>query len=479
LKQRCSNARSRPEREQQVDTSLFERRRGGRREKVWFVRLVVEKSNEIMTTSADTRGAAGDRPRVCVVMAGQLSTAPRMLKAADALNGAGYRVRVVSTRSGDWTMEADDDARKTRDWPWVVVDYGRRTARWANLRSGLRRRASRVLTRWIGPQRCSLRWAASAYARVHHELVEAALAEPADLYYGGQTGALAAVAVAARRGDTPYAIDLEDFHTAEQSDSPEARFDHALAERIERDILPGAAFLTAGSEAIAGAYTEKYGLAPIPINNTFPLPAVEPDLHPSAEDGLRLYWFSQTVGPGRGLEDAIRAMGLAGIPGTLHLRGSAMAGYVESLRELARESAAQLEIAPHPPAPPDAMIDLCRGYDVGLALEQTDVFNRSICLTNKAFTYMHAGLAVAFTDTPGQRPLALDMGSGALLYTAGDVARLAAGLKEWYEDKDQLKRAKVAAWEAARNRWHWEHAAERGALLAAVAGVIGEPCASC
>ena len=119
------------------------------------------------------------------------------------------------------------------------------------------------------------------------------------------------------------------------------------------------------------------------------------------------------------------------------------------------------------------MIESCRGYDVGLALEQAHVFNRAICLTNKAFTYMLAGLAVIFTDTPGQRPLALDLGNAALLYQPGDAETLAAGLKRWAESKELLGAAKMAAWESAKRRWHWQHAEERGALLQAVAGVVG------
>jgi hypothetical protein len=88
------------------------------------------------------------------------------------------------------------------------------------------------------------------------------------------------------------------------------------------------------------------------------------------------------------------------------------------------------------------------------------------------FTYMLAGLAVACTDTPGQRPLARDLGEGACFYTPGDIVTLAAGLKRWASDKVQLACAKTAAWKAAQRRWHWEHAQERGALLAAVAAAF-------
>ena len=87
---------------------------------------------------------------------------------------------------------------------------------------------------------------------------------------------------------------------------------------------------------------------------------------------------------------------------------------------------------------------------------------------------MLAGLAVVFTDTPGQRRLAIDLGEGAILYPPGDVAALAAGLTRWASDKDLLGRARAAAWQAARRRWHWEHREERGALLDARGGSAGQ-----
>jgi glycosyltransferase involved in cell wall biosynthesis len=151
------------------------------------------------------------------------------------------------------------------------------------------------------------------------------------------------------------------------------------------------------------------------------------------------------------------------------------------LRELAQAVAPRLSVHHHLPEPDLSPEELCRGYDVGLALEQAHVVNRDLCLCNKLFTYLLAGLALAATDTRGQRVLAEDLGEGAILYRPGDVQALAAGLRRWAEDAEALLRAKRACWEAACRRWHWEHPLERGALLGAVAGVFtgGRACAVC
>ncbi len=393
-----------------------------------------------------------------------------MLKAADAYSEAGYDVRVVSTRHLDWAWETDQQVYPRRSWRWKVVNYDRRSCPSVYWRSGLRNKAANLVAKTLGP-RCPLGISARAYARVHSELVKAAIAEPCDFYFGGTTGALAAVAEAARLAKVPFGLDLEDFHSAEQDESPHAHWAHHLAESVESAILPRAAFLTAGSAAIAAEYAKKYAVKPITIHNVFPLPNEAPKDFGRRGERLRMYWFSQTIGPNRGLEDAIQAVRAAGVSAELHVRGRTIPSYWNSLVELARKSE-HLRLVYLQPAEPDAMVELCRGYDIGLALEQGHILNRSLCLTNKPFTYMQAGLAIAMTDTEGQRALADDLKSGVIRFRPGDVRTLAHGLSRWARNDDSLIEAKRATWAAARRRWHWEHALERGALLAATERVF-------
>jgi glycosyltransferase involved in cell wall biosynthesis len=395
-----------------------------------------------------------------------------MVKAADALTEAGYHVRVVSTRYQDWAWEADQDLRQTRLWDWRVVNYDRHDAIRRYIQSGITFRAAKSAAKTLGPSRCPFNWTAAAYGRAHKHIFDAIAEEPSDFIYGGTCGALAATALAASRLRVPYALDLEDFHSAQHACHAEGQLFNRLADTIERAILPGAAFVTAGSAAIARAYRDKQGLNVIPLNNTFPLPQSEPDFRPSCGKGLSLYWFGQTIGAGRGLETVVDAMGRAKVAGELHLRGKAVPEYVRELQLLAAQTAPNLSILVHEPAPPDVMVDLCKAYDAGLATEPGCNTNNDLALSNKALTYVLAGVPVLITDTPGQHAFARDLGEGAIVFKPGDSDALAAGLKRWSEDKSVLARAKAAAWDAAKRRWHWEHQDERGALLRAVAGVF-------
>jgi len=392
-----------------------------------------------------------------------------MLKAADALHDAGYQVRVVSTRHVRWAWQTDVSMRDRRQWAWQVIDYDRASARRKQLSSGVRFRGAQAAALAAGPARVPLAIAIRGYSRMHDELVSAIASEPADFVYGGTTGALAAVASGAHRLGVRFGLDLEDFHSAEQTGDGSS-LAHALAERIESDVLPKAAFLTAGSPMIADAYSAKYNVRPAPIHNTF---SINFSAASNRRGPLRFYWFSQTLGPGRGLGDVIAAVGRCGITAELHLRARPIPAYAEALARLQTRLAPSLKIVFQHPESPDRMIELAQGYDLGVSTEDGAVLNHRLCLGNKIFTYLAAGTPVLLTATPAQARLAADLGAAATLYQPGDVDALATILQRWDGDPNLRCVAAHEARAAACRRWHWEHADDRGALLAAFGAALG------
>jgi glycosyltransferase involved in cell wall biosynthesis len=116
----------------------------------------------------------------------------------------------------------------------------------------------------------------------------------------------------------------------------------------------------------------------------------------------------------------------------------------------------QHRIVQHPPGPPDEMVRLAAEYDVGLALEQPVSRNRMICLTNKLFTYMLAGNAIAATLTPGQEPVLRAIGEAACSYRHGDIQSLAAALRIWHDDRAALEGSRGASWRWGADRYNWD-----------------------
>lgn len=405
-------------------------------------------------------------PRVTVVTAGHPSTCPRMVKAADAAVEAGYDVRFVSVDYIDWAAPLDADVVRRRQWRWTPVSLSRAQHPILSKSVSARQRMARAMSAVLEVDRTPAACVSRAYARTHPELLAAILSEPFDFVLGGTVGALGAVAEAARHAQQPFALDFEDFHPAESEDA-DAELTHALATRVVDDSIKGVSFTTAASAPMAAAYEQRFAIRPLVIHNV----VARPTSLPRREEpggALRLYWFSQVVGPKRGLEDIVRGVAAAGITAELHLRGVARPDYIAHLRDLARRERADLHIIVHSPAVPDELVELSTSFDVGLSPEQEGVLNRAVCLPNKPLTYLAAGLAVIATDTPGQRTMSDAAGDAIWWYRPGAIDQLATGLRRWHIDRVALARARRAAFEAALRRYHWEHPLERGALMAAM-----------
>ena len=399
-----------------------------------------------------------------------------MVKAADALAGAGYSVRVVSMSTFEWGAKADRDIveRRNNSWKWDAIDYRRDAEPFRYFHAASRQRAAMAIAGAMGARSTPFGVAARASERGYVELRDAAASEPAQFIYGGGR-ALSASSAAARKLGVKYALDLEDFHSGEVDLDNNAvgngELIHSLFSRIESTVLGDAAFLTAGSDAITQAYQGSYGVIPTTINNVFEVSAENPSVVDGADD-LRLYWVSQMITARRGIEDVIAAIGMADVTASLTLRGRPDSGYVASLRELCARVSPRLKLVIAEPVFPDDLVAQSRNYDVGLAVEQGYSRNNALALSNKAFVYLAAGLAVVFTDTPGQRELARTLGDAAAIYQPGDIEALALKLREWADDRAALKAAKRAARDAARERWHWPHAEESGKLIRLVASAL-------
>src|SRR2546429_488447 len=83
---------------------------------------------------------------------------------------------------------------------------------------------------------------------------------------------------------------------------------------------------------------------------------------------LPLYWYSQTVGLDRGIQDAIRAAGLLQGKIQLHVRGTIALSVRCELESVARESGVAGQIHFHPQVAPRDLLSRAAEHDVGLAL---------------------------------------------------------------------------------------------------------------
>jgi glycosyltransferase involved in cell wall biosynthesis len=152
----------------------------------------------------------------------------------------------------------------------------------------------------------------------------------------------------------------------------------------------------------------------------------------------------------------VEAMGLIGEGVELNLRGRLTESYRSAINALARRHGVATQVVFHPAVDHDDLVRTMEQFDVGLALErpERDIYAQTV--TNKMFSYLLAGLAVAATDTPGQREVLEQIPSVGFLYPAGHPQALANGLRRWLSDHHVLRAAQQAAWDAARQRFCWD-----------------------
>lgn len=393
--------------------------------------------------------------KICLLTATQPSVNPRIVKEADALAEAGHQVHVLCGHTVPWADESDATLLRTRNWTCSYVGGKPRSAQhwWSRVRHGSIRRFPQV---W----KLNRKLARCALARITPELQAAALQSDADLYIAHYVGALVAAGVAAKRRSALVAFDAEDFESGYYEYSSGPRPIDRLAEEVELEYLPGCCYVTAASFGIAEGYASKYCIAvPETILNVFPLAERPRQFRETARSGpLKLYWFSQTIGHDRGLEDVIRAMAmLRNCDIELCLRGRCASGYHDHLAHLATDCGLSLsKITFSSPAPAEEMIRLSAEYDVGLALETSASLNRELCVTNKIFSYLLAGNAIAATSTTGQKAVVKELGPAGFLYAPGDYEGLARGLRVWHDDRSELQRARQAAWSFGTYPFNWD-----------------------
>jgi glycosyltransferase involved in cell wall biosynthesis len=416
---------------------------------------------------------------ICFITPGHLASNPRLVKEASAASEAGYDVSVIFNQyflpevcENDENILAQHPAWNTERIEWTTQSW---TGRARRIVSGARRRAARWLFHDAG-------WKAAApwaQGRTYSEMLRATRKRDADLYVAHNLAALPAAAHAAESRNAKLGFDAEDFHRGELLETPENEATLRLTRYLEETYMPRCDYLTAASDCIAEAYADALDVPrPTTILNVFP--RSERENGSVSEDTLRrekqagtrsLYWFSQTIGPDRGLEDALNALPLLADDVHLYLRGTWASGYEEAFMQ----RAAALDVADRvhhlPLVPPDELILRTARHDVGLALEPGRDENNRIAVSNKLFTYLLAGVPFVATDTDGQRRVCADLPDATRTCSIGDAETLAGAVRSLLSDDEMHRAARQAAWQAGEERYNW--AVEKEKFLRTVAATLG------
>jgi glycosyltransferase involved in cell wall biosynthesis len=411
--------------------------------------------------------------RVCLISSVHPWVNPRLVKEADALAERGHDVFVVTKRVDRWSDERDVVMLAEKSWAALRIGLMRDDPadRWRWFSSAVRSELALRAYRAAGTGRL----AEEAYYRGFPLVLQAANDTRADFFIAHTQGALPIAARAAARAGVGFGFDCEDLLAEEVADglrNPALR--HAILD-IERTYLPRASYATATSKAMAAYLAKQYGIPePGVLYNVFPRAEFDglppPDRRP-ARDTVELVWISATIGPGRGLEDAVRALSRLPEQVRLTIFGRMLPSYEPELNGLADRMGVRGRIVVQPIPQPKDVAAAMASFDVGLSLDLNDCANRSLTICNKVFEYLQAGLVAGMTDTPGQREVIDDAPRAGFVYPPGDDAALATRLRPYVDDRRALVEAQMAAWAAGRTRYNWDH--DREVFLAAFERAAG------
>jgi len=395
--------------------------------------------------------------RVCSITPHQLLNNPRIVREAEALATAGHDVRVVAVRLRADQTALDGELTRDRRWRLQTVNIERtREGRATWFRSGARQKIATALWRRL-PSSAYL--AGMAYARTFSETIRLATAEPVDLIIAHTQPMLATAWYASRAAGCRWGFDCEDLLSEEFGEGIDDLHHQALVRFVERTFIPRADYVTVASPEFAPWLAEHYGVRHATFIANTPSLADAPDAlrpgFPEARRHLALYWFSISIGPQRGVEDAVRALPLIDVPAELHLRGRMLPGYEHELRQLIASIGVADRVHIHPLAPPRDVLRAAAEYDIGLVLTQPCCENHELAVPNKVYAYMMSGLAVGATATRGHRSVldGLDVG---FEYAPGNAAEFAAGVNALVRDPSRLQRCRTEAFRLARTRFNWE-----------------------
>lgn len=252
------------------------------------------------------------------------------------------------------------------------------------------------------------------------------------------------------------AFDIEDWYSEDLLPVAQVRRPVKLLKRSENDALTRGAYCTTTSGALAHQLASAYSSKePNVIYNVFP---AKNDLsfNKSISYPVKLFWFSQTIGPGRGLEEFIRLLHSTETKLELHLLGSISDSYRNDLQA---GMPAKYPLFFHELVYEKDLSNKIADFDIGLALELQSPNSRNYTITNKFFQYLQAGLPVITSETEGQNE-AFDKFNPGFKLAQNPRGDEIERLDKWLGNISALISAKQNAIEAARF-YNWENESKK------------------
>lgn len=392
---------------------------------------------------------------ICILTQSHLCRNPRVVKEANSLAKAGYKVSILTTFAFENLLEEDKTLIDTSkiNYKGVVNLIPGGNSKWNIFKAKMVKRIAAEMVRIFKIQ--------TPFALGYDFLknYRAAKKANADLYICHQEASTVIGYKLLKKGKK-VAFDFEDWYSHDLLPSANKYRPLQLLEKVENYALKNASLVYSTSQSMATAMAKVAGSKiPKVLNNVFPLVERETidNFQKDREDLKKasIHWYSQTIGPGRGLEFLTAALNKVETPVELHLRGNYSNDYKNELLQIFPSEKGH-KLFFHNLVTHHELISRIAEHDIGLALEENKPDSRNLTITNKILQYLLAGIAVIASDTEGQKEVGQYANKAISTFRNKNIDELSFKITTLVSNKAALKEAKDQALKVAKEYYSWE-----------------------
>lgn len=393
--------------------------------------------------------------KICILTQSHLCRNPRVVKEANTLANAGFQVTILTTFTYPDLLAEDLKLIDTDKiaFKGIINMIPGEASNWYRLKQRLVRRvAGEMIGRFKWENVYTLGYD-------YRKNLKAAIAEKADLYTCHQEMSTVIGGKLIKRG-CKVAFDFEDWYSHDLLPEANRTRPLKLLEKYEKLGLQKGVLSYTTSESMANAFATFAGVEPPKVlHNVFPL-AERDLLDNQIKDRVDLsmpsiHWYSQTIGPGRGLESLVTSLKYVNVPVELHLRGNLFGNFRDELTSIFPSDKGH-KLYFHALVPHKELLSRIAEHDIGLATEEYTPDSRNLTITNKILQYLLGGIAVIASDTAGQKEVAREAPDAVFLFNKNEPGSFTRTLNHLIENRDVLENAKKSALEIASEKFCWE-----------------------
>ena len=370
-----------------------------------------------------------------------LAANPRLVKEFEALKNS-FSCTVICFKHHDWSLELSEKI-KTENKEVVFIEIDRRAQFLQTLIAKLKHKLAIILNPFFRKNIKICAYASND--KCPQILTYCNRKTEVRRIIAHNLGAFYPAVKESKRLGSELQLDIEDYYPGEALYYNQA-YEAENRKRLMQYSFDHARAITYASEGIAlhcqKVFTVSKNVKQKTIINAFKsIDFPRPTQYLNAP--IKAVWFSQNIGPNRGLEQVFEAAKVY-TNFEFHLIGNPNETYLASINP-------DSNVIFHDILPQWELHRLLSEMDIGLALESKDAdFNRDICLTNKFLAYAQAGLYILATDTFGQRDFL-----ESLDYNTGEIITDLSLTLQNLDNKELSLEHKVKRWQQSKT-FGWE-----------------------